>query len=83
MNGLKTIFSDLALTWSAKVEEGNDGDLTSMRYEDCLPYLANVHTKNKTALEFCNNLTSLRPRPGKHLSLSKFIRQNFACATSF
>ena len=42
---------DLELTRSAKMEERNDGDLTSMSYEDFLPYLADVHTKNKTALE--------------------------------
>ena len=51
MNGFKMNFSDLELTRSAKMEERNDGDLTSMIYEDFLPYLADVHTKNKTALE--------------------------------
>ena len=51
MNGFKVNFSDLELTRSAKMEERNDGDLTSMSYEDFLPYLADVHTKNKTALE--------------------------------
>ena len=51
MNRFKMNFSDLELTRSAKMEERNDGDLTSMSYEDFLPYLADVHTKNKTALE--------------------------------
>ena len=39
------------MTRSAKMDERNDGDLISMSYEDILPYLADVHTKNKTALE--------------------------------
>jgi len=51
VNGFKTNFFYLELTRSAKMEERNDGDLTSMSYEDFLPYLVDVHTKNKTALE--------------------------------
>lgn len=46
MNGFKMNFSDLELTRSAKMDEGKmESD------EDFLPYLADVHTKNKTALE--------------------------------
>lgn len=51
-NGLKTIFSDLELTRSAKMEERNDGDLGKLLPTSViLPYLEDVHTKNKTALE--------------------------------
>ena len=46
VNGFKMNFSDLELTRSAKMDEGKmESD------EDFLPYLADVHTKNKTALE--------------------------------